>query len=279
MIIWIASYPKSGNTWVRSFLSSYIYSEGKEFNFQMLNKITQFPSRRLFNKMGQNPKNLLEAAQSWISSQEIINLSNDIVFLKTHNAMCKLENYPFTNKENTLGAIYIVRDPRDVLVSYYAHSVTKTNNANYTSVLDTMTTGKTLTYLSDDKDKKFMSIMGNWSENYNSWKNFNLTKKIIIKYEDLLLDPFMNFLKIIEFLNNLYGLKIDKNKIKKSIEATKFSNLQKLEKEIGFGEKLKNKKLFFREGKIGQWKKKLDKKFSDKLEKVFYKDMKELNYL
>ena len=265
MIIWIASYPKSGNTWVRAFLSYYIYSEGKEFNFQMLNKITQFPSRTLFNKMGQNPKNLLEAAQSWISTQEMINLSNDndIVFLKTHNAMCKLENYAFTNKENTLGAIYIVRDPRDVLVSYHAHSV----NVNYTSVLSTMTTGKTPTHLSDDKDKKDMSIMGNWSENYNSWKNFNLTKKIIIKYEDLLLDPFMNFLKIIEFLNNLYGLKIDKNKIKKSIEATKFSNLQKLEKEIGFGEKLKNKKLFFREGKIGQWKKKLDKKFSDKLEK------------
>ena len=89
MIIWIASYPKSGNTWIRSFLSSYIYSEGKEFNFQMLNKITQFPSRRLFNKMGQNPKNLLEAAQSWISSQEIINLSNDIVFLiyNDHNLL------------------------------------------------------------------------------------------------------------------------------------------------------------------------------------------------
>ena len=278
MIIWIASYPKSGNTWVRSFLFSYIYSEGKAFNFEMLfEKITQFPSQSLFNQMGQNPKNLLEAAQSWISTQEMINLSNDndIVFLKTHNAMCKIENYPFTNKENTLGAIYIVRDPRDVLVSYCAHSV----NVNYASVLSTMTTGKRPTHLPDDKDKKDMLIMGNWSENYNSWKNFNLTKKLIIKYEDLLLDPFMNFLKIIEFLNNLYGLKIDKNKIKKSIEATKFSNLQNLEKKNGFAEKLDNNELFFREGKIGQWKKKLDKKFSDKLEKVFYKDMKELNYL
>ena len=142
-----------------------------------------------------------------------------------------------------------------------------------------MTTGKALNYLPDGEKRKLVSIMGSWSENYNSWKNFNLTKKIIIKYEDLLLDPFMNFLKIIEFLNNLYGLKIDKNKIKKSIEATKFSNLQNLEKKNGFGEKLDNNELFFREGKIGQWKKKLDKKFSDKLEKVFYKDMKELNYL
>ena len=121
--------------------------------------------------------------------------------------------------------------------------------------------------------------MGSWSENYNSWKNFNLTKKIIIKYEDLLINPFDNFLKIIEYLNELYGLKVDKDKIKKIIEITKFSNLQDLEKKFGFNERISQKELFFREGKSGSWKSQLDKKITDKIENLFQNEMKELNYL
>ena len=124
-----------------------------------------------------------------------------------------------------------------------------------------------------------LSTIGNWSENYNSWKNFNLTKKIIIKYEDLLINPFDNFLKIIEYLNKLYGLKIDKDKIKKIIKITKFSNLQDLEKKFGFNERISQKELFFREGKSGSWKSQLDKKITDKIENLFHNEMKELNYL
>ena len=142
-----------------------------------------------------------------------------------------------------------------------------------------MTTGKALAYLPDGEKRKLVSLMGSWSENYNSWKNFNLTKKIIIKYEDLLINPFDNFLKIIEYLNKLYGLKIDKAKIKKIIEITKFSNLQDLEKKFGFNEKISKKELFFREGKSGSWKSQLDKKIIDKIENLFCNEMKELNYL
>ena len=85
--------------------------------------------------------------------------------------------------------------------------------------------------------------------------------------------------KIIEYLNKLYGLKIDKDKIKKIIEITKFSNLQDLEKKFGFNEKISQKGLFFRKGKSGSWKSQLDKKITDKIENLFHNEMKELNYL
>ena len=274
MIIWIASYPKSENTWVRAFLSTYIYSQNGEFKFENLKKITLFPQMKYFNDIGVTPNNLLEFAKNLVLAQDKINLSNDIVFFKTHNAMCSVENYPFTNKDNTLGAIYIIRDPRDVLVSYAKHDDTSLDFS-----LKALINTKNLGTLIDDKNKKLLSIMGSWSENYNSWKNFNLTKKIIIKYEDLLINPFDNFLKIIEYLNKLYGLKIDKDKIKKIIEITKFSNLQDLEKKFGFNEKISQKELFFREGKSGSWKSQLDKKITDKIENLFHNEMKELNYL
>ena len=76
------------------------------------------------------------------------------------------------------------------------------------------------------------SVWGSWSENYNSWKNAKFPNKLIIKYEDMVLEPVKVFSSIINFLNKVYGLTINEEKIKKSILATNFSNLKKMEKKI-----------------------------------------------
>jgi hypothetical protein len=276
MIIWIASYPKSGNTWIRSFLSSYIYTNDGTFNFNLLNKIDQFPLLKYYNKINLYPKNLSEAAQGWVTAQQVINLDNKIHFMKTHNAMCTINGNPFTNKENSLGAIYIVRDPRDILISY-----SNFLNMNYSETLNELTRKNNTSFLNDTVDTKNIvgSLMGSWSENFNSWEKYNLTKKIIIRYEDLISNPYETFLKIITYLNNLYGLEINKKKIQMSIESTKFVNLQNLEKRNMFFEKSKNTKVFFREGKIKQWEKKLDIKMLNKIKEKFSKEMIKLGYL
>ena len=82
MIIWLASYPKSGNTWVRSFLSAYYYSDDGKFNFKLLEKIRQFPSRDF---LSQKLKSVDEAAENWLIAQKKINYQNEFCFLKTHN--------------------------------------------------------------------------------------------------------------------------------------------------------------------------------------------------
>ena len=125
MIVWLASYPKSGNTWVRLFLRSYLSENKKNFSINQKPddefKIKRFPNHRTLKEMQINTKDFFEIAKNWITVQEKINLNNKLNILKTHNAMCTINGSKFTNKENTLGAIYIVRDPRDVAVSFSHH--------------------------------------------------------------------------------------------------------------------------------------------------------------
>ena len=117
MIIWIASYPKSGNTWIRSLLTSYLYTDNGIFNFNLLRKISQFPSRPHFETFLNDFTDIKKISYYWIAAQEKIRLfNNETVFLKTHSALCTLENNPFTNKNNTKAVIYVIRDPRNLII-------------------------------------------------------------------------------------------------------------------------------------------------------------------
>ena len=115
MIIWIASYPKSGNTWVRLFLESYFSNVKNNFRFG------GFPELEDLEKLNFDYTNLNEIIKNWKTLQEVRNLDGRINLLKTHNALCTVGEYTFTDKTNTLGAIYLVRDPRDIAVSYANH--------------------------------------------------------------------------------------------------------------------------------------------------------------
>ena len=108
MIIWLASYPKSGNTWLRSLIANYYFSETGDFNFELLEKIDSFPSNKYFSKYLDKFNQPHETSKYWIKEQEKINQSKGLKFFKTHNALCKIEGNQFTNKENTLGVIYII---------------------------------------------------------------------------------------------------------------------------------------------------------------------------
>ena len=120
-------------------------------------------------------------------------------------------------------------------------------------------------------------FLGSWSENYKSWRDYNSVKKIIIKYEDLIQNPYETFFKIINYLNEINGLPIDEEMIKKSIDNTRFKNLQDLEKKFGFKEQ--GYGVFFRKGKSGNWKTELNKIIAFQIEQAFKEEMKELNYL
>ena len=121
MIIWIASYPKSGNTWLRTLLSAYFYSKDGIFYNELIKKIGQFPEKRHFESFNYDPKSVIATTHFWIKAQEKINQDNKIRFFKTHNVFGKINNNSFTDKQNSLGCIYIVRDPRNVITSLSNH--------------------------------------------------------------------------------------------------------------------------------------------------------------
>ena len=118
MIFWIASYPKSGNTYLRSFISSYYYSKKGKFDFDLLLNILQFPSTKFTKK---NLYTSLEASQNWIYNQNQFFGGEKINFVKTHNSLCEFKGNKFTSKDQTIGAIYIVRDPRNLITSLTHH--------------------------------------------------------------------------------------------------------------------------------------------------------------
>ena len=121
MFIWLASYPKSGNTLVRALLSSYFFSNDGIFNFEIIKNIKQFPNSDLFENIGVDVSNDNDVIKNYIKAQASINKNSSIQFLKTHSYLFNINNNPFTDLNNTLGAIYIVRDPRNVVTSYAHH--------------------------------------------------------------------------------------------------------------------------------------------------------------
>ena len=117
MIVWLSSYPKSGNTWVRSFISSLIFTNNGEVDFNAMQKISQYPKRSHFTSLLKNLEDLNSLSENWIPSQKLINFDKKIRFFKTHHVMCNFGKNSFTNYENTFGVIQIVRDPRNVITS------------------------------------------------------------------------------------------------------------------------------------------------------------------
>jgi len=253
MIIWIASYPKSGNTWVRSLLSAYLYSEDGNFNFNLLKKILKFPSKKYLEYFIKDFSNIKKVSEYWITAQERINLQNEnkSIFLKTHSALCTLEKNPFTNKKNTQAVIYIVRDPRNVITSVGNHY-----SMNIKESYNFMTDKNRI--ITQDKwggdNFGISEVLGSWSDHYKSWKNMNFAPILNIKYEDLINDTKKSLIEIINFLQKFTEIKIDNKKISKTVESCNFENLRKMEKNEGFfeaaySEKINKKVNFFHLGK------------------------------
>ena len=274
MILWLASYPKSGNTWVRALLSNYLNQEKDDDNiFEKMRMIGSFPKKNDFkdivneNDLKNNYMNLFKY---FIPAQEKINKNKKLHIIKTHNFNGAVNGFNFTNKENSIGSIYIVRDPRSVALSYAYHS-----NISFE---------KSVRLLLDEtrialNDKYYPEARMSWKIHLKSWLN-NPQKKIIIKYEDLKENTEKNFVNILEFINSFIKNKIliDQDKVKKTLEICSFENLSNLEKKVGFSEREKNTN-FFRQGKTSEWKENLPKDLIKKIETNFSTEMKDLGYL
>ena len=282
MIIWIASYPKSGNTWVRGLLSSYLYSDDGSFNFNLLKKIQQFPDKNHFKYFIKDFSDIKKISSYWIAAQDRINLFNEnkTTFFKTHSALCAFDNNLFTNKNNTQAVIYVVRDPRNVITSisnYYSMSIEESYSfiINKNKIISEAEWG--------GKNFGISTALGSWALHYKSWEQIKFAPILIIKYEDLIKDTKNLLIEIINFLNKFMYIKIDNQKIVNTVESCSFDNLAKREKAEGFFEaawsKKKEKINFFHLGKKNDWKNLLSEEIENKIRTTFHKEMKELNYI
>ena len=278
MIIWLASYPKSGNTWVRIFLS-YMLSSEKTMNINRT-KIYQFPGRLNFDGISKNIDDGNEFVKNCNYAQSKINLDNKYKIFKTHNAFWKNGNYSFTDLENTIGCIYIVRDPRNIITSIKNYYDFKSYEQALKFLRDDGNIIGTLNKVRQGND--LPTIISSWKNHYNSWKKLK-TNYLLIKYEDMLIDPKKEFFKIINFIEKISNIEFDNFKIDNAISLCDFKNLQDIENKEGFIEasedKLGNSIKFFNLGSENKWQNLLSKEIIENIETSFKGEMTELKYL
>ena len=279
MFIWLASYPKSGNTLVRSLLSSYFFSKDGIFNFELIKNIKQFPMKELFLKNGVDINNEKEVIRSYLKVQKSINIKNSTQFLKTHSYLFNIENNLFTNLEYSLGVIYIVRDPRNVVLSSSNH-----NNQSHEKSTEDLIIGRELRPEGKENVKVYT---GTWGGNFNSWKSFKpVNKYLLVHYEDLIKEKDKIFYEILKFIHNLKNIEfvLDKKKFKNVLDSTDFGKVQKLENQMGFHESMTDKNTgkkikFFNLGSKTNWQSALEPNLQNKIEEAFKSEMEELGYL
>ena len=283
MIFWITSYPKSGNTWLRILLSSYYYTKDGFYDESVLKNIDQFPQKKFFNEFNYDPRVVTDTIKFWIKAQEKINQDKKLRFFKTHNAFGALNNFDFTNKDNSIGCIYVVRDPRNVITS-----LKNFYEMNDDQAFKWITNKNQYIYDVNKFEKDGYSdfqFISSWDTNFESWK---IQKKIpikIIRYEDLLNQTYQVLNEVITFVNQTIESKekINKNKIKNAVNSSSFSKLKDKEKNEGFSEapksKTRDKKIpFFNLGPKNNWKIILNDDLKDKLNNIFKKKLEELSY-
>ena len=287
-IFWISSYPKSGNTLVRSIVTSLFFSKDGRFNLEQLKHTTQFEKRdrlNLIKKINKedfaNLDQLKILSKYWLTLQkkENMKISQGFGFIKSHSSYVAISNNWFTNSSNTAGYIYIIRDPRDVAISWANHANLTYDNSidfmiDFNSCIEWAQTNSEL-----PEHVKPRCFLSSWDEHVSSWTNNDLlVPKLILKYEDLVYKKKDVFNDIVNFFEKNFHIKFNLTKIKTNniIETTGFQELKSQEREFGFTEAQSSN--FFRSGEKNQWKNILNNEQINKLENKFRDFMNKFGY-
>ncbi len=257
-----------------------------KLNLNHLRAIKNFPDKSDFKDLLTDYLNLDEVAKNWIVSQNKINSDKSLRFLKTHNMLGKYKSHAFTNAENSVATIHIVRDPRNVITSLKNHYSINT----YDEAKNFLFSEDKILTLSEKEKEKYLNLenhtlpqfIGSWKTHYLSWKNMK-KNYLLIQYEKLIHNPQDEFRKISNLISNLIKYKFSDEEIDNAIKLSSFDKLENMEKKFGFTESAMNndgmKKKFFFLGPKNDWRKILDRKISEEINYKFRDQMIELKYL
>ena len=276
-IVWVASYPKSGNTWIRAFLHNLVRLRTGEHGEQDINEMARFSTWDLDKKryaifLGFEPDNAAHraeiAATRHAVHRQIADSIDGLLFIKTHNCLVMDRGHSTINFDVTAGAIYVVRNPLDVAISYAHHSgVTVDDAIARMAATDAETAGS---------DSAVYEVHGSWSQHVWSWTRNPHRALHVVRYEDLLADPRNAFAAMARHLL----LDSTRRRLAKAIEQSSFARLQAQEREKGFRERPASAdRNFFREGRAGQWRDVLSKAQVDRIVRDHGEQMQRFGYL
>lgn len=231
---------------MRALLANYILKREDPFPINDLGSFSLSDIRpRFFHEASGKPVEKLsqnDTLELRLKSQQLISQSKPHDhFVKTHSRFGSFKGYPLINSTVSKGAIYLVRNPLDVVISFASHL-----GASIDDAIDLM---EDPLYSTKSNDSNVLTILGGWSEHVDSWLTNKSIPRILVRYEDLAANPNKEFSKIL----NTLGINIDQNLLKKSIEFSSFSELSEQESKSGFRERPPHAERFFRKGTSGQW--------------------------
>ncbi len=246
-IVWLSSYPKSGNTWMRAYLANLLSDKPGPLPLAEVQKVCTGEALKTWYKtfFGEDfptDDNERVAQMRGEVQRRIASLFNNPVFLKTHCYLGEAHGHPIFNMDATIAAIYIVRNPLDVAISAAPH---------YGVTID-----KSIEYLADEHHSSkadgelVYEKTADWSLHVKSWTQVEHPGLLVLRYEDMLSKPEKAFTRVARFL----GIRKTKKQIRQAIKNASFKTLQDLEKKEGFSEKPAYTEQFFRKGKAGDWK-------------------------
>jgi len=192
--------------------------------------------------------------------------ANGLAFVKTHHALVMDRQKPTINFDITCGAIYIVRNPLDVAISFSHHMNTTIDGAIEQMAIEGLETPV--------NEKSVYEVYSSWSHHVESWTRKQQRTMYIMRYEDMLSDPEQTFLGLARHLL----LEPSDQQLQTTIDLSSFEKLQTQETEKGFKEKPKDSKRFFRSGKANQWQDELSDQQIEQIVKVHHKQMERFNY-
>lgn len=273
-IYWLASYPKSGNTWFRVFLGNLLSDADEPIDIDELHDGGTASSREWID-------DTLGFDSSDLCDEEIERLrpsvyrwfwqDDGISYCKIHDAYSYVAGEPLVSREGTLGALYILRNPLDVAVSFAAHmrwSIEQAIAHMGDSAFSMCAQNRRLLVHTRQR-------LLSWSEHVKSWVDAEELGKQVIRYEDMKKKPLETFTQAASFL----GLTADKGRIAKAIRFSDFGELQRQEDEKGFREINHPKQSFFRKGKIGDWKESLSETQVKKIISDHFEIMQRFGYI
>lgn len=273
-VIWLASYPRSGNTWVRLFLSSLLFNrplQGPEdFHPVVLaddanHHIWQVSCARPLSEM--NADRLMYIRLAAIANQLNLSIYNQIV-MKTHTGAYNWKDIPLIPSGLTTGAIHLVRDPRAVLVSW-AKYMGRSQEETFELMCNT-----NMCTRSDDLPLR--NYLGSWHNFNQSWDKITVPR-LTIRYEDLLGEN--NFKEFKDIARFVFSSHTDEQ-IAEAIKNTQFGILSKFEKDADgkMMYAIQKEGNFFRSGKVDEWKEELDPQLIKKATEEWEEDLEKWGY-
>jgi hypothetical protein len=244
-IIWLASFPKSGNTWIRSLLANYFQPPGKTLDINSLRQFTTGDGRQdFFDKANGRPFRGQDI-EDWIKVRpKVLRLiaasKPGHHFVKTHCQIAKIGPHELIMPEVTAAAIYLIRNPFDVALSYSRHLTVDIDTA-----IDRMTDSTAI----QGSESRIMEVIGRWDDHIRTWTNAPGLPLHVMRYEDMLSDSEKAFRMMFNFLR----IPLDNAKLVFAMDLTSFKSLQIQEREKGFRERPPNMKQFFARGVAGGW--------------------------